>query len=201
MASLKLPLNLTDVKDPFDGILAYLVKCFPDDYMTYISTTASTNSDTAFWPLEPDKYEHSWYTLMEQTTPQWYQLELKNTIIDITSYSLRSSGSVKGSPYHLLGWSLYGSNNGVRWNLIDEKTTETLNKINGYSNFPAKYPGTYRFFRLLQTKQNSDSSYGFSMRRIELFGILSKYMPSALQMLPVPSLFIDMQLILFLQLF
>ena len=173
-----LPINLTNTSIPFQGVIDYYFN-HTSEYSRYLRTTSSTNSDISYTTLNPSLSQVSWCTLMDQNDPQWYQVELRKGILYMTSYSLRSGGNVKGSHYNLLGWKILASIDGFHWDEIDTQETDTMDNFQAFDTFIPTTKGLYRFFRLIQTKLNSRSYYGFALREIELNGILfeSNYVP------------------------
>jgi hypothetical protein len=94
-----------------------------------------------------------------------------------------SSGNPVNTSYHLKGWDLHASLDGHEWEIIDERRdNQDLNGDKYSMNFECK-KGLYRYFRIVQTQKGFTNSYGFSVRRIELFGTLypTRLVPKYLQ--------------------
>ena len=197
-----LPVNLTDSSNPFNGIVNYYISK-TDNYLSYIKATASTRSDITFRTFNPSAYSNSWCTDMNQENPQWYQVELHKAIGYMTKYSIRSSGNNETSSKHLTNWDLVASIDGYKWETIDNEETNKLQGKGFYYTFSIRKPGLYRFFRIIQSKPNSDLSYGFSIRQFDLFGILyeSSYVPVRQQLIFMQHRFVSQNFLLVMLMF
>ena len=173
------PVDLSLSSDLFNGSLKYYLVNANLAYLDYIKFTASSHSETAYWTIDPNSHEHSWYTEMDTEDPQWYQIELKKGVLYTTSYSMKSSNTSYCQNFHLLGWDLYASIDSYHWVRADQQETEELNYYGAEKPFTLKTPGLFRFFRIMQTKRNTNSKYGFSLQQFDVFGVLyeSSYVP------------------------
>ena len=132
--------------------------------------------------LLQDTDHSSFITETSSTQKQYVTIELKHSIISITSYSIRSPAHLANDYPHLKSWRFLGSIDKHTWDLLDEHNdTDVLNSPMSIHNFNCSlsYKGLYRFFRVQQTGVGFTGSYGFGINCFELFGTLylSKYVP------------------------
>ena len=175
-----MPVDFVVGNNLFNGTLQYL----QDKYVNIsdvLKTKASSNNQNSFCVINPEKCQYSFGTKVSSTIPpQQIQIELRKSILYITSYSLLSSINPENSSYHLKGWNLVASIDGRKWEIIDRQVNTTvMNKKLAEANFKCA-EGLFRFFRLVQTERGFTDEYGFAVRRIELFGTLyeSNYVPN-----------------------
>ena len=114
----------------------------------------------------------------EQTTPPWYQFELRRGILYAQNYSLMSSRTEIGSRGHIHQWNFYGSIDYYHWELIGKEDTDVLDGNTATSVFSLT-PGLYRYFRIVRTDPSEDDICVMSIRQFEVFGTLyeSDYVP------------------------
>ena len=161
----------------FNGSFNYFLTSF-ENHMDYLYAKASTNTETAQNAIYHPPEKNS-YSSVVGSEPQSITFGYKyGYALYITSYTLRSSGAVSNSNGHLRSWNLLGSLDGVSWDVIDSQTNfELLNGALLYVNIPCK-ENLYKHFRINQTGVGFGSRYGFSLNKIDFFGILvSNYRP------------------------
>ena len=107
-------------------------------------------------------------------------IEFRNCIIYSKSYTIQSSGGGLNSLYHIKSWDIKGSIDGKRWDIIDSHfDSQEMNLGSATKNFKLK-EGLYRYFKLEQTQKGFTGVYGFSIRQLEIFGMVfeSDYVPN-----------------------
>ena len=128
-----------------------------------VSPTGMTSNENDEWVItcSSRKYEPynaftgntvnpvpGWQTADYSSTPQWIQWQNKSMKVKITSYSLQATDNVpeKTTPKN---WILYGSDDGVSWAIVDERT-DGITSCTQYDTFTfeCQNPGSYYYYRL-----------------------------------------------------
>ena len=68
-------------------------------------------------------------------------------------------------------WNLYGSNDNLKWNLIDERIEQIDWIKNEIRRYKIKDPGFYKFYKILILEANNENS----LIRIKNFALVSNY--------------------------
>jgi len=84
----------------------------------------------------------------------WFQLQLPSASV-ATSYNLLSRPDLT-----LNGWSLFGSNNGSAWALLDSKTNTAIPSWSVFSTFSITSPASYLYYRVAFTSTTGAGSVG-----------------------------------------
>ncbi|KAK8893885.1 Kelch-like protein 20 [Tritrichomonas musculus] len=165
-------LKIQNPKDKsVEGIINYILsnqkKGIPE-----IRLTVSSTHDRYFLPknLLELKNEHSvWYS-EEWPKEQWIMYDFSPRMLNISAYTLRTSGGNKGSG-HLKSWKIIGSNDQKKWILIDErKGVIDLNSNYAAVTFECTSPSFFRFIKIEQTDKNHHDDYSFILSCCEFFG-------------------------------
>jgi hypothetical protein len=119
------------------------------------------------------KYDWNDYFYTHNSANSWIQFDFKDRSVSLTHYALKSDGHTYGS-YHLLEWTISGSNDGKDWTILDEQNTQDLNGnyvtkmfCCGDSSSVSQF---YRYIRLTQTGKNSSGHDHLMLANIEFFG-------------------------------
>ena len=81
--------------------------------------------------------------------------------------------SVKVKNAHMLKWAIIGSNDKLKWYVIDEKDLNNVEKIEyNKLTFHCSTTDSFRYFRLIQTSKNSEGNNILFLAYLELYGIL-----------------------------
>ena len=167
------------------GILNGTLRYFQRKNTTYFNAISKASSileerDPLNFLQDTDK--SSFITETFEAEKQWVTIELKHSIIAITSYSIRSAAHPVNDYPHLRSWRFLGSIDKNKWDLLDEQNNTDV--LNGYTycynfNCSLNYKGLYRFFKVQQTDVGFTGVYGFGINCFELFGTLypSNYVP------------------------
>lgn len=107
--------------------------------------------------------------------------DLKNKLVQLDSYSIKSYPDDEDCGKHLREWVVEGSIDGENWEILDEHINDsTLNGPNIISNFPVKQSDLFfRYVRLCQTGptwHDADFLYlsNLCISNFEIFGKLKK---------------------------
>jgi hypothetical protein len=161
-----------------DGIISYLTKQYGGHVIdrNIVSITASSiNSPQLYLLRHVADFSNQSYFFTKNETDSWICYDFKDMQIKVTHYSIRSRRD--GSTDHLRSWTLEGSQDGLRWVKIDDRTNDTsLNSKGAISIFSISesVQSEFRMIRLRQTGKNSSGSNHLVVNAIEFFGVLKK---------------------------
>ena len=165
--------TFTSANGAFNGIVHHLRdECGGNPHEKgVISITSSRSSRNESHQLVDYGWNNYWVSVNSPNS--FVQFDFKSRRVCLSQYSLMSDGD--GS-CHLLKWVLEVSNDGLEWEVVDERNTPDLN-----GNYIVK---TYdcnkrndrfvRFVRLRQTGKDSSNWDNLLLSQIEFFGELTK---------------------------
>ena len=164
----------------FQGVFRYFGLEYSNEVTNYVKVTSSSTFQSYPDSIVLGDGLSSFATKYDK--PQWVIIELKKSLLSLTSYTINSIYNPHNDWPHLRNWDLYGSIDGCEWELVDRR--ENCNDLNGegiYANFECniKVNGVYRFLKIQQTGTGFNGVYGFGIYKMDLFGILfeSEYVP------------------------
>jgi hypothetical protein len=159
-----------DSSHRFKGIISHLSSEYGGNVHTQgiVSITASSTAWSACHQVADYDWTGYWYSRREPTA--WIQFDFKSREISPTHYTIKSDG---GS-YHLLKWSLDGSNDGTSWINLDRRETNDLNECYTVKSYDcatvASSSSFFRFIRLTQTGKDSHGDDYLQLANLEFFG-------------------------------
>ncbi|MDC9819216.1 hypothetical protein ABRQ07_06610 [Pectobacterium polonicum] len=129
----------------------------------YIASASSVNHQTLFSAWKAFSYTdpQAWISLNAPTlaNPQWLNIDLPINVnvkrYSITNRAMLGSGGV-ASPRT---WSLLGSNNGQKWDVLHTVTDDLDNITGSTRDFIVTSDKSYSSFRLLITDRNGSDAY------------------------------------------
>jgi hypothetical protein len=167
-----------DINSKQDGIISYLTKRYGGHVIdrNIVSITASSIPYPQTHPLRyVADFDNQSYFATQNEANSWICYDFKNMQIKVTHYSIRSRRDGNGD--HLRSWTLEGSEDGLRWVKIDDRTKDTsLNSQGAISSFSISesFQSEFRMIRLLQTGKNSSGHDCLLVNAIEFFGVLKE---------------------------
>ena len=101
-----------------------------------------------------------------------FSFEFVDHKVFVTEYSLRSLAVLSETKREDFPrcWVLEGSNNNDTWKIIDRQKNTLFQERNQTCTFRVKYPGVYKFIKIMQTSKNSNQSDHFRLSQFELYG-------------------------------
>lgn len=110
-----------------------------------------------------------WVHVYASPSPRWIQYDFKSREIQINAYQLKSSG--RGSDDYLKSWRMEISDDGSKWDKIDEQNNVTeLNGQDLTKLFNVQMTKPFRFIRIAtETPAFSGNNY-FSIGKLEFYG-------------------------------
>lgn len=104
----------------------------------------------------------------------WQNLSFQSQIWKILVECIFYVKSKEGNKKHIRSWKLEISNDGNKWEKIDQRDdVSELNGINKMKSFNVSTEHLpFRFIRIITDKNNWYSSDGFEIGKLELFGEL-----------------------------
>jgi hypothetical protein len=163
-----------DSMQPFGGIISQLSNecCGNVHTKGIVSITASSTESNSCHQVVDYDWSGSWYSRSE--TNSWIQFDFKNRTISPTHYTIKSDNE---SGYHLMKWSLDGSNDGTSWINVDRRETNDLNGNRIVKSYECASVQTssssspfFRFIRLIQTGKDSSGYDYLMLTNVEFFG-------------------------------
>jgi hypothetical protein len=134
-----------------------------------VSITASSTEENQCHQVVDYGWDSYWYSHDQPNS--WIQFDFKDRRISVTNYTIKSDGQ---GGYHLVEWSIEGSNDGNTWIPVDARHTEDLCGdfvVKSYACESRKSaPQFFRFIRLIQTGKNSSNSDYLLLGNLEFFG-------------------------------
>ena len=116
-----------------------------------------------------DNYQYSWCSIDDPYAFISYHFVQHSLFIKNYSIKSRTVENIDMPK----GWVMYGSNDNIHWNVIDEKKhREELLNTNTIYTYKVDFPGLYRNFKLIITENSIKEKNVFSFSKIELFGDL-----------------------------
>ena len=170
----------TETNDGFSGIISYYQQKLSNKVIKVSASSIQQSTPERIIDYQSDDY--SFMTRNSETDPQWVEIEFREAIISVSSYTIRTSIHQPNHWSHLRSWTLFGSIDRHHWEELDSHLLyNDLNKRNATKNFECQKNKNhlYRFFRIQQTGKGFNDTYGFGIRQIEFFGHLfeSDYVP------------------------
>jgi hypothetical protein len=168
-----------DSSQPFNGIIAHLsTECGGNVHTNgIVSITASSNSHNSCHQVADYDWSEDWYS--SNTTHSWIQFDFKTRRILPNCYTIKSDNE---NGYHLLAWSLDGSNDGTSWTMLDRRETNDLNGnriVKSYECESVKSASPFfRLIRLIQTGEDSSGYDHLMLANVEFFGKVSECLSS-----------------------
>lgn len=172
--------------DELSGIISYLKKATNDDILNVNNDVLLITSGGVQDPGYPitnmikydeDNIDEYYYNYIENPKKNdgWIKFDFKDKKINLTSYTLRSSG---GYSAHPISWRILGSNDNESWDVLDnQENCPDLNGVRQQHRFTCKKNDKYyRYIKYDQEKcsytKDGDESK-FSITCIEFFGSIS----------------------------
>ena len=129
-------------------------------------TVFASDYSAGYNPERALNQENSYFHTNYTEALHWYCIKFKS-YFNIKSYTIKTRYIYEKHPKE---WSVEGSNDFIDWHTIDEKNTDVFVTNNQTENFPVDKPGIYKYIKLTQIKNTSDSSRIFTFGSIDLFG-------------------------------
>ena len=169
--------EFTSAAGAFNGILHHLRdQCGGNPHdRGVIAITSSSDGRNKAHQLVDYGWQDYWYTNSDPSA--FVQLDFKSRWVCVSHYSLQSVGC---NAHHLLSWVIEVSDDGLAWEVIDERNTTELA---GSSDVVMTYScnkRSDRFARIVRLRRTGKDSNNFDclvLRAIELFGKLTFPIP------------------------
>jgi hypothetical protein len=116
-----------------------------------------------------------WHTTNAEVA--WLQFDFKERRICVSHYALRSGGD---GGWHMLEWTVEGSQDGFTWDPLDSRKTTELKGTFNAAVFACPATASQRFYRYVRlTRKGTDSNGSKYLRlsRVEFFGLLMERPP------------------------
>jgi len=157
--------------EPFDGILNSLrSSCSRNPHEAgEVEVTASSTQHNKPHQVLDYGWSDFWHSRDQKGS--WLQIDFKDRLVCLTHYSLKSH---KGGANYILAWVVEGSEDGRKWEVVDQRRTDQLAGSSKVGTFPVTSSRYFRFVRLRQTEKNSSNGNYFLLANIEVFGQVKK---------------------------
>ena len=96
----------------------------------------------------------------------WYCVIFTH-FFQMKSYTIKSRSIHE---HHPKEWKMIGSNNGRKWELIDEQNTTIFDSNRKVVLFNVKHVGTYKYINMTQTATTNNNNVLFAFGSIDFFG-------------------------------
>ena len=157
----------------FAGIISYLGdKCHGNVHNEgLVEITASSTDYNQCHRLVDYGWMNSWRSKDEPNS--FVQFDFKSYQVALSGYSIKSDGS---GWRHLCCWVIEVSDDGVTWEIVDNRCTKELCGKYVVKTYQCNHPRDEfcRFVRLRQTGSNSSGNDYLYFSEIEFFGILKQ---------------------------
>ena len=161
-------------EDKLSGIFNFYNHILQDQQFKIVNATTSTGHDGS-GPIiltlrNKTKDEFWWSQPPDQSVTFCFDFPVL-----VTSYSLENAPDVSGTKHsYPVEWIVYGSNNKIDWDEIDNQTdiafcSEKFCSETKVFSFSIKYPDYYSCLRITNVK-NSDSKQSLILSAVEFFG-------------------------------
>jgi hypothetical protein len=156
-----------DMNSKQDGIISYLTKRYGGHVIdrNIVSITVSSIYNPQSFPLRHvAEFENQSYFATKNEANSW-----------ICYDSIRSRRD--SNSHHLRSWTLEGSQVGLKWVKIDDRTNDTsLNSQGAISSFSIseEFQSDFQMIRLRQTGKSGSSNDYLIVNAIEFFGVLKE---------------------------
>jgi hypothetical protein len=163
------------IRDPFDGIIAYLTKKCGGNVQQkgIVAITAQSVYDEHSRPENIANFTEIKTFFSSKNEPNsWICYDFKNSRIHPTHYSIQTfpGGETSG---HIRSWVVEASEDGQTWTVISEhRESCDLIQYNDISTYLICKSAECRFVRLRQTGINRNGKHYLRLSSCELFGIL-----------------------------
>ena len=164
------------------GYFYYLATNFSSNLEKHVSISySSMNNGTVRDPYSIiyniDGKSSSFMTNYSLTENQWILIEFKHILFSFESYYIKSPKHFPNEWPLLRCWNIYGSQNKNKWYLLDQRETDVLNNYSASASFQCQYNCNqyYRYLALYQSDFGFNSSFGFGINRMDLFGSFIRY--------------------------
>lgn len=140
-----------------------------------VSVTSSTTYSNSYAPENVLQLENDSLFGSKNQPDQWICFDFKDNLVQVKSYSIRSSNFWGQNQEHPRNWILECSNDKKRWKTIDKRTDcNELNEKGVTKTFIVESQHKKsRYFRLKQTGENCKGNYCFNISAVEFFGKLT----------------------------
>ena len=171
--------EFTSAAGPFNGIVCHLRnQCGGNPHTKgVIAITCSSTIQKFGQPYQLIDYGWNGYWATESDPSAFVQLDFKSRSVCLSHYSIQSVG---GNAHHLLSWVVEVSDDGLTWEVVDERNTAELACPNDVVKTYACNKGKPRFARIVRLRRTGKDSNGYDclvLRAIELFGKLTFPIP------------------------
>jgi hypothetical protein len=162
-------------RESFKGIISHLSSQCGGNVHTHeiVSITASSNGRNSCHQVVDYDWTDYWYS--NNAANSWIQFDFKTRRISPTHYTIKSDGN---NGYHLLKWSLDGSNDGTSWINLDRRDTNDLNGPRIVKTYECgsneSSNSFFRFIRLTQTGKDSNGYDYLHLGNLEFHGKLNE---------------------------
>lgn len=134
-----------------------------------IAVTQSTYSSYGKPEWLTDRGGDSIHTNNEPNS--WVAIDLKtNGTFKCNYYSVKARSE---NNQNLRSFEFQGSNDFITWNVLDSKTNQTQISSDAWVSYPIPLTASYRYFRILQTGLNQNSSNFLVINELEIYGNLT----------------------------
>lgn len=177
--NLKYNIFSVNENNPFDGIINHLKSKFGDQIFSHINLTSSSiyNNEERFQLKNiilfdnPDLFFHS-----DNSKDSWICFDFKNYRVIPTDYTIKSEKRWDKDGYHPKNWVIEGSNDQLKWILLDER--KNCSDLKGRSlvhtfkiNNSCKSK-KFQFIRFRQIGKNWKNDFYFIFDSFEIYGTL-----------------------------
>ena len=154
----------------WDGIFFYFRQ--QNDQIPESLVRTSSSSVYQEQPSQNLFYPTNSMATTENVPNSWFSFEFVDHKFFVTEYSLKSLATFSDNALEDFPrcWALEGSNNNNTWKLIDAQNNTLFQERNQTCTFRVKYPGVYKFIKIIQTCQNANQNDHFRLSQFELYG-------------------------------
>ena len=173
-------------QNQLNGLFYHIYYVFQNYERSFVDITPSTSLWGDEYALvnytETGDYNQDCFSTQNESY-SYIILHFPNNKLRITHYGIKTRPD---NPINFLkSWKFYGSTNENSYEELDSKTeSDDLLGLNITKTYKTHKTGTYSYFKLEQSKANSDGNYYLVLNNIELFGTLCY---STDEFCPLPS--------------
>ena len=113
------------------------------------------------------------YNPLPDSSNGWIEFDFLKRKINLTSYTLRTSGNGQNGSYHAKSWRIVGSNDRNNWDVINQQVNNSsLNDSYWQHRFESdKNDKYYRYIRYIQDDSwRAGRSHNINLKCVEFFG-------------------------------